>query len=131
MTEDSEDILRDIRRWLKIMGLQEAKPLLTDALTHEDDQRQRDLRTTYHLTNGENSRKQIAKYISFSRGWVGDRHDEWSNMGLIEKGGSNSSYKHLIGLEEAGIEIPDITEPEEESDSDVDEDASNGDGENQ
>lgn len=131
MTEDSEDILRDIRRWLKIMGLQEAKPLLTDALTHDDDQRQEDLRTTYHLTNGENGKQEIAKYITFSRGWVSDRQNEWANLGLVERDKPNSPYEHLIGLEEAGIEIPDIAEPEEESNSDEDEDTSNGNGENQ
>lgn len=35
-------------------------------------------------------------------------------MGLIERDAPNSSYRHVISLEEAGIEVPPIPDPEEE-----------------
>lgn len=108
------DILKDIRRWVKITGLQEAKPVLKDALSHDDEERQRDLRIVYHLTDGSNSRRDIEDDISFSRAWVGDRHAEWSNMGLIERDGPNDQYRHIISLQEAGIEVPEPRENGEE-----------------
>lgn len=122
VTEDSDDILRDIRRWVKIIGLQEAKPVLLDALSDEDEERERDLRITYHLTDGEHGRRDIALHISYSRQWIGDRHSEWANLGLIERDSPNSSYRHVISLKEAGIEVPDIPDPDEkEEDEDEEE----------
>jgi hypothetical protein len=114
MTEDSEDrediveVLEDIRRWIRIIGLQEVKPVLKDALSNEDEERQAELRRVFHLTDGTNSTREIDDKIEHSRYWVMDRYEEWSNMGLIETEGQNSSYKHVISLEEAGIEVPDF-----------------------
>ncbi|GAB3679671.1 hypothetical protein GCM10028857_01360 [Salinarchaeum chitinilyticum] len=112
---ETVEVLKDIRRWVKVIGLQEAKPLLMDALSDEDEERQRDLRITYHLTDGEHGRRDIEDYISYSRGWVGARHTEWANMGLVERDSSSSSYRHVIELEEAGLEVPEIPDLEEET----------------
>ncbi|WP_327053160.1 hypothetical protein [Halomicrococcus gelatinilyticus] len=114
MTEDTDDILRDIRRWVKIIGIQEAKPALVESLSSDDEEEERDLRITYHLTDGEHSTRDISERISYSRYWISSRYDEWSNMGVIERDGSNSPYEHIISLEEAGIEIPEIPDPEED-----------------
>ena len=114
MSEDTDDILRDIRRWLKIIGIQEAKPILTEALSSEDPEEERDLRITYHLTDGEHSTRNIAKRISYSRYWIMSRYEEWSNMGVIERNASTSPYNRVIGLEEVGIEVPEIPEPEDD-----------------
>lgn len=112
--EDLVDVLKDVRRWVKILGLQEAKPILQDLLTHEDESRQRDLRIVYHLTNGGNGQHDIADKISFSRSWVKNRHREWSNMGLIERTGPQNQYRHIISLEQAGMDVPEPRENEEE-----------------
>ncbi|MFC6757684.1 MULTISPECIES: hypothetical protein [Haloarcula] len=114
MSEDTDDILRDIRRWLKIIGIQEAKPILTEALSSEDPEEERDLRITYHLTDGEHGTRDIAELISYSRYWIMSRYEEWSNMGVIERNAPNSPYHHVISLEEVGIEVPDIPEPEDD-----------------
>ncbi|WP_436906712.1 hypothetical protein [Halosimplex marinum] len=112
--DDIIDVLKDIRQWVKVIGLQQSKPVLEDALSDEDEERQRDLRITFHFTNGNNGRRAIAEKISYSRGWVRDRQEEWSNMGLIERNGSNDQYQHIISLEEAGIEIPEPRKTESE-----------------
>lgn len=117
MTDNDEpvEVLKDIRRWVKIIGLQEAKPVLKEALSDEDEQKQRDLRITYHHTNGENSIRAITDMISYSRGWVSDRYKEWSNMGLIERDSQSYSYRHIISLEEAGMDVPEPREPDNET----------------
>jgi len=118
VTEDTDDILRDIRRWVKIIGLQEAKPVLLDAISDEDEERERDLRIAYHFTDGEHGRRDISRHISYSRQWVGDRHSEWANLGLVERDNPNSSYRHVVSLKEAGIEVPDIPDPDEGEEAD-------------
>ncbi len=35
-------------------------------------------------------------------------------MGVIERNAPNSPYHHVISLEEVGIEVPDIPEPEDD-----------------
>lgn len=117
MTDDTNEILRDIRRWLKIIGIQEAKPVIRDALSDEDEEVQRALRITYHLTNGEHSTRDIAEYIQYEYGWVATRQGEWSNMGLVERDSPNASYQHIIGLEEIGLEVPELPEINDDAES--------------
>lgn len=121
VSDEVIEVLQDIRRWLKIIGLQEAKPLLTDALSSEDEEEQKELRIIYHLTDGEHSTRDIASRISYSRFYISSRYSEWSNMGLIERDSPNSSYHHIVSLEEAGIEVPDIPDPEDSSEGDDEE----------
>ena len=115
MTEDTDEILRDIRRWVKIIGIQQAKPALLEALSSDDDEEERDLRIAYHLTDGEHGTRDIAERISYSRYWIMSRYEEWSNLGVIEREGPSSPYHHIVSLEEAGIEVPEIPDPEEDS----------------
>jgi hypothetical protein len=117
MMSKSEDHLREIQRWVKIIGVQEAKSVLTDILSDEHDDKQDNLRRAFHLTDGSHTRAEIAKRTSYSGGWVSGRHGEWHDLGLIEKIDTEDggSYRHVITLKEAGIEVPDIPDPEEES----------------
>jgi hypothetical protein len=116
VAEDRNEILRDIRKWVKIIGIQQAKPALVEALSSDDDEKERNLRITYHLTDGEHTTRDIDDHISYSRYWISSRYDEWSNMGVIERDGSKSPYEHVISLEEAGIEVPKIPKPDDGSD---------------
>lgn len=115
MTEETDDILRDIQRWVKIIGIQEAKSVMDDALSAEDPADQEELRTIYHLSNGENSTRDIAEHVSVGRNAVSTRQKSWSKMGLLEKEHSRAPYEHVISLEEAGLEVPEIPKPDEES----------------
>lgn len=115
MTEDTDDILRDIRRWVKIIGIQEAKSVMDSALSAEDPDDQEELRIIYHLSDGDHATRDIAKHVSVGRQAVSNRQSSWSKMGLLEKEHSRAPYEHVISLEEAGLEVPDIPEPDEES----------------
>ena len=68
------------------------------------------------MTDGEHTTRDIAERISYSVYWISSRYDEWSNMGVIGRDGSNSPYEHVISLEEAGIEVPEIPKPDDDSD---------------
>lgn len=114
MSDDTDDILRDIRRWVKIIGIQEAKPVLEDALTTDDPEKEEKLRLTYHLTNGENSTRDIAKIVDWHYATISKKQSEWAEMGIVDRANSSESYSHVISLDEAGIEVPDIPEPDEQ-----------------
>ena len=116
MTEDTDDILRDIRRWVKLIGIQEAKTVMDDALSAEDSEDQEELRLIYYLSDGEHSTRDIAKYVSVGKDAVSARQKSWAKMGLLEKEHSHASYHSIISLEEAGLEAPGIPDLEEESD---------------
>ncbi|WP_152418531.1 MULTISPECIES: hypothetical protein [unclassified Haloferax] len=114
MTEDRDDILRDIRRWVKIIGIQEAKNIMDDALSAEDSEEEEQLRLVYHLTDGEHSTRDIYDYADFGRNKIIDLQKSWAKMGLLEKEHSRAPYEHVISLEEAGVEVPEVPKPEEE-----------------
>jgi len=116
VTEKTDDILRDIRRWVKIIGIQEARDIMIDALSAEDSEEQENLRLVYHLSDGEHSTRDIHDVVSFGRQKIMRKQKEWAKMGLLEKEHSRAPYEHVISLEEAGLEVPEIPDPEEESD---------------
>lgn len=109
MTEEL-NVLKDIEKWLKIIAIQEVRDELVDELTNENDDRQKELRTVFHLTNGENSSSEIEKYVSVSRRTVSKWQQKWANKGLLEKETKKSPYNSLLNLNEVGIDTPEIEE---------------------
>lgn len=120
MSEDDDllIVLKDIRRWVKLLGLEEARSKLRAALEDDDTNKETENQIIYHLTNGENSSREIAKFVSVGRRTVSNRHDQWAKEGLVEKVVESGFYQKLIALEEAGISTPEIREKEEESEDD-------------
>lgn len=112
MSESTEAVLSDIRRWVKIIGIQQAKEVMRDALTGGSPDETEQLRIIYHLTNGENSIRKIARHVSLSKSAISNRQQTWASMGLVEREHSNASYRRLISLEEAGLEKPEIPDAE-------------------
>jgi DNA-binding MarR family transcriptional regulator len=98
-----------------VIGIQEAKSVIDDALSAEDPEDQEELRIIYHLSDGENSTRDIAEHVSVKKDAISARQKSWAKMGLLEKEHSRAPYKNVISLEEAGLEVPQIPEPEEES----------------
>lgn len=119
--DEAVEVLKDIRRWVKIIGIQEAKGVLEDFLTSEDEDEQRELRIMYHLTDGEHSTSEIADYVSVSGRTVSRRQNEWARAGLVEREVSNEPYEHIISLVEAGLDVPDIPEPEADGEDEEEE----------
>lgn len=112
MSNGTETILKDIRRWVKIIGIQEAKDVMLDALSDNDPDEQEELRVIYHLTDGDTSTRSIASHVSVGKDAISSRQQRWAKMGLVEKEHANAPYKHIISLEEAGIDVPEIPDSE-------------------
>lgn len=105
-----EDTLEEMLKWLKFMGRQEARNVVANALSYEDEEKEKAAKITYQLITGENSTKDIEKYIPFSYKWVSTRHQEWATQGIVEKTGGQGFYQHLLTLDELGIDYPKIAE---------------------
>lgn len=106
-SEDTVEVLKDIRRWIKLIGLKEIREDVQEAVTHDDDEKEEDNKIIFHLTDGERSTKDIEKYVSVTYNTVSERQQEWAKAGLMEKSAENQPYKKLVTLEEAGLEVPD------------------------
>lgn len=106
--------MEEMLKWLKFMGLQEAKTVIENAVSHEDEKTEQEQRIVYELTDGEHSSRDITERISHSKYWVTTRQNRWAKLGILEKPKPNSSYQHIVSLEEAGLECPDIPSPEDE-----------------
>jgi hypothetical protein len=122
MVDKQNDLLKEMAKWLRFMGMREAREVVENALTYDDKEKEKDAKITYQLTNGENRTSDIEKYISFSYRWVSSRHQEWAKIGIVEKEGPQEPYKHIISIDALGIDCPDIPEPDEdEEDSEASE----------
>jgi len=114
MSKSEAELLEEMLKWLKFLGRQEARDVVFDALSFDDQEKERAAKITYQLTNGENSTKDIERYIAFSYRWVSNLHQEWASMGIVEKDGPQDPYEHILTLDELGIDYPEIPEPDHE-----------------
>jgi len=112
MSLSEAELLEEMLKWLKFLGVQEAQDVVLEALSFDDEEKERAARITYQLTNGENSTKDIERYIAFSYRWVSSRHQEWATLGIVEKDGPQAPYEHILTLDELGIDYPEIPEPD-------------------
>jgi len=128
MAERQTEILEDMLNWVRFMGMNEARDVIDDALSYEDNEKkERSARIAYELTDGTNSTTDIEPYIDYSYKWVSTRQIEWAKVGIVEKSAENQPYEHLASLTELGIHCPDIPDPksedEEEAESKTEDDA--------
>lgn len=112
MSDQQTELLEEAVKWLRIMGIREAREVASEALSYSDNGKTEAAKIVYELSNGENTSKDIARYIPFSYRWVSYRQNEWKKMGIIEKEGPQDPYIHIASLEDLGIERPEIPDPE-------------------
>ena len=119
---DSElvGVLEDIRRWVRLIGIQESKSVLHDAVRDSDDKKRQALKIIYYMTDGSTANSEIAEHIDYSSEFVRIRRKEWIKVGLLEKNG-RIGYNKLVSLNQAGIEEPELPGPEYSSEQDEDE----------
>lgn len=114
MTNETVEILNDIKKWVRIIGIQQAKDLLDSAMSVNDSTSEEEHKIIYHLTDGNHGTRDIANHVPVGKDTVSNIQRMWSDMGLVEKDKQNQPYSKLIGLNEAGMEIPDIPETEKD-----------------
>jgi hypothetical protein len=120
MSESDESTLDEILKWVKFMGMQSARDAIHDAVSDEDGERDDDRRIVYQLTDGNHSGNEIADIGPMGRDAVSSWQNKWASMGIVEKDSENTPYKHLISLDEVGIDYPTLPESEENEDEDND-----------
>lgn len=108
MSEEELQVLKDIRRWLKLSTISDARVRLEEAVSADSDEVEEENKIIFHLTDGSRGANTISEYVSVSHDTVNSRQSAWAEMGLLEKPGPTSPYRKLLTLEEAGFDIPDI-----------------------
>jgi hypothetical protein len=113
MSQENEQtkLLREILKWIKFAGMREVKSTLVSVLDTEQK------RLTYHLSDGTRGIVEIAKLAGIgSTSTVFEMWQAWLKLGLGEsipvKGGSR--FKRSFDLEDFGIQVPRVKEPETE-----------------
>lgn len=108
-------ILREMLKWVKLQGINQAKGVLTGALRNDKE------KLVYEYSDGEKTIAEIAKLTGLSFGSVQRCWSRWATLGIVEpiavRGGTR--YKKAFSLQAFGIEVPqleaepqpDVTEP--------------------
>lgn len=113
----SDDPMEEAAKWLRFLGMQEAKSVIDDALTVENDaQAEKDRRRVYELTDGDHSTRDIAAAVGVPDSTVSRWQRKWSKIGILRKEGDYSPYEHIIPLEAVGLDCPDNLKPDEDTD---------------
>lgn len=113
MSDRQIELLEEAVKWLRLMGIQEARDVVNEALSYDDSEKEEAAKIAYQLSNGENTTSDIAEYIPFSYRWVSYRQTEWKKIGILDKSGPQEPYEHILSLDDLGIESPEIPEPEQ------------------
>jgi len=100
-------LLREILKWIKFSGIQEARTVLSSILNTEQK------RLIYHLSDGKTGSVSVAKTANVSDSTVRLYWSSWARLGIMEplqvRGGVR--YEKSFELADFGFSIP-----EEESD---------------
>lgn len=97
------ELLEEIVKWVRVMGLGQVKTTLPVALNTEKKA------LVYHLSDGKNSSVNIASLTGINQPRVTEFWKEWTSLGLGEqipaKGGSR--FKKSFDLKMFDIPVPD------------------------
>jgi hypothetical protein len=116
VSESEEGTLEEILKWVRFIGVQSARDVIADAVSDEDEEAENNKKVVYQLTDGSHSGNEIADIGPVGRDAVSNWQNRWASMGIVEKDSENTPYKHLISLDEVGIDYPSLPESEENED---------------
>ena len=107
LKEDANtQILREMLKWVKLQGINQAKVVLTTALRNDKE------KLIYEYSDGVRTIVEIAKLTGMSFGTVQRYWGRWATLGIVEpiavKGGTR--YKKAFSLQAFGIEVPQLEE---------------------
>jgi predicted transcriptional regulator len=101
LPDESAVLLREILKWIRFSGMKEVSNALRTTLDSAQKIR------IYHLSDGENSTRDIAKEANVSDATVRNYWKLWATTGIVEpiKAGTGDRYRHVFDLEELGISL--------------------------
>lgn len=107
LKEDANtQILREMLKWVKLQGINQAKTVLTAALRNDKE------KLIYEYSDGTKAIAEIAKLTGVGFGTVQRCWGRWATLGIVEpvavQGGTR--YKKAFSLQVFGIEVPQLGE---------------------
>jgi len=100
---DSVQILRELLRWSRFENFPKLRKILLDNLKTAQE------KLVYELTNGENSRRDVARQTGVPDSTVNAWWEKWYNLGILEPSGKRKGRpQKIMALEDMGIEVPEI-----------------------
>jgi hypothetical protein len=100
MDQETNDLLREILRWLRFQSLDKAKQAVAGLL--DTDKK----KTVFEFTDGNTSGRALAAKCGVDRNTLFRWWNDWFTAGIITKDGD--TYKRLFSLKELGIKLPDV-----------------------
>jgi transposase-like protein len=87
--------------WTRFENFPKLRKILLDTLTTDEEKR------AYELTDGERSRRDIARKIGVSNSTIQSWWNKWYNLGILEPSGKRKGRpQKIVALEDMGIEAP-------------------------
>jgi hypothetical protein len=118
MVATDEALLLELRKqteWLRLLGIQQLRPLLLDTLSSDAH------RMVYELSDGTRSVREIASAAGVSAASVSRFWSRWASLGLVvESEQYPGRSKHLMSLTALGLPSPEVTEGKSSSRERVD-----------
>lgn len=119
MSEDKveqTELLREMTKWLRFLGMKEVKAVLKDALNDEKKV------SAYHHSDGKNTSTTVSQLSGISQQTVSSLWKDWLSLGLGEaiSASGGSRFKKSFDLKMFGINVPEVknsaqkAEPQEE-----------------
>lgn len=102
--DESIELLRDMNKWLRFLGMKEVKVVLKETLN--DDKKI----IAYHYSDGKNTSRVISELSSLDQTTVSKLWKEWLSLGLgeaISASGGNR-FKKSFDLKMFGITVPEV-----------------------
>ena len=98
MSQETNDLLREILLWLRFQSLDKAKTAVANLL--DTDKK----KIVFEGTDGKNSSRGLASACGVDRGAILRWWTDWFTAGIVVKEGD--AYRKLFSLKELGIKLP-------------------------
>jgi len=93
-----KDIMQKILKWIKYSNFQQVRELIKSFSDEE--------KMAYQLTDGNRSRRDIAKELGISNSTIQGWWDKWFKLGIVEPSEKRKGRpRRMFSLDELGIEV--------------------------
>ena len=107
------DTLQEISKWTKLQGLEKFSQIAPSVLKSDGE------KVVFELSNGIRSAREIAEETRIAKSTITAYWRKWIKSGIVEESKKYPGrMKHLVSLDEIGIEVPTISKKKEGMNSD-------------
>ena len=100
--------LQEISKWTKLQGLERFSQIAPSVLKSDEE------KIAFELSNGIRSVREIAAETGIAKSTIAAYWRKWVKSGIVEESEKYSGrMRHLVSLEEVGIEVTSISKKKE------------------